>query len=196
MVHALTGFSNSGFYVDVGAYHPQHKSNTHLLYTLGWSGINIEPTPSREKAFLDLRPRDITLNMGVSEKPSSIPFYLFDEPAFNTFSKEAMEVLSKRDYPTFLKEVAVPVRPLAQIFDEHLNGRTIDLMDVDVEGFEIEVLRSNNWEKYRPKLILLENGSPILIAIEREAPKYLLDLGYELLGGSCQNLIFRDTQNT
>ena len=36
---------DSGFYVDVGAFHPFRFSNTAFLYIMGWNGLNIDANP-------------------------------------------------------------------------------------------------------------------------------------------------------
>lgn len=41
-----------GFYVDVGAHHPERFSNTNYYYLRGWRGINIEADPSLMKEFV------------------------------------------------------------------------------------------------------------------------------------------------
>ena len=55
----------SGFYVDIGAYHPKRFSNTYFFYKRGWRGINIEPNPEAIKLFKKYRVGDINLEMGV-----------------------------------------------------------------------------------------------------------------------------------
>ncbi len=66
----------------------------------------------------------------------------------------------------------IPTRPLADILDEYLPAnQTIDFLTVDVEGLDLAVLRSNNWQKYRPVVILTEtiHISPgIRVAILKE----------------------------
>ena len=49
----------------------------------------------------------------------------------------------------------VPVKKLCDVFREN-NIEEIDFMSIDVEGFEMEVLKSNDWIRYRPEWILLE----------------------------------------
>ena len=56
-----------GFYVDVGAYHPKHLSNTYYFYKKGWRGINIDPNPKSIKLFNLLRPSDINLNVAIAD---------------------------------------------------------------------------------------------------------------------------------
>ncbi len=61
-----------GFYVDVGAYDPDHDSVTKLFYLKGWHGINIEPQEKRHQLFVKKRKRDTNLNIGISSKSGSL----------------------------------------------------------------------------------------------------------------------------
>src|SRR5262249_37716331 len=74
-----------GTYVDVGAHHPRRFSNTELLHRRGWRGVNIDATPGSMAAFRRLRPRDINLEIGIAATSGDRDFYIFDEPALNTF---------------------------------------------------------------------------------------------------------------
>ncbi|MFM6346540.1 MAG: hypothetical protein ACKPFK_15520, partial [Dolichospermum sp.] len=70
----------NGFYVDIGAHHPQRFSNTYYFYLKGWSGINIDAMPGSMKIFDDLRPLDINLEIPISDKSEILTYYEFDEP--------------------------------------------------------------------------------------------------------------------
>src|SRR5438552_10905195 len=78
----------TGFYVDVGALHPVRFSNTYLFYRRGWSGVNIEPSPGASEAFRRVRPRDVTLDVGVSDRPGAMVLYVMNDPALNTFARD------------------------------------------------------------------------------------------------------------
>ena len=84
----------TGFYVDVGAHHPKRFSNTLFFYKKGWHGINIDAMPNSMSLFDKIRPRDINLEVPISEKKQKLKYYMFNEPALNGFSKELAE---KRD---------------------------------------------------------------------------------------------------
>lgn len=87
----------NGFFVDIGAHHPIWLSNTFYFYSqLGWSGINIDAAPDSKKEFEKVRPRDLTLEIGVSGKDEFISFFIFDKPEYNTFSETvAIKVISE-----------------------------------------------------------------------------------------------------
>ena len=78
----------NGFYIDVGAHHPKRFSNTHYFYLKGWRGINIDAMPSSMKLFNKQRPKDINLEIAISDKKEVLTYYGFNESALNSFSKE------------------------------------------------------------------------------------------------------------
>lgn len=146
-----------GFYVDVGAHHPERFSNTHLLYKKGWNGINIDAIPGGMKLFNKLRPRDINLEVGIGKKDEIIDFYVFNDPALNTFSKELAEKTNNSKNEFFLKKVVkVKVKRLETVLKNYLSENEIDVLNIDVEGLDLDVLESNDWSKYRPKFVLVE----------------------------------------
>ncbi len=146
-----------GFYVDIGAHHPKRFSNSYLFYQNGWQGINIDCMPGSMKSFHKYRPRDINLELGVAENEDINDYYVFNETALNSFSKKHSDKIDQGDNPYFIKEVIkVKVMPLSKILDIYLKEKEIDFLDVDVEGLDLSVLKSNDWSKYRPKFVLVE----------------------------------------
>jgi hypothetical protein len=53
-------------------------------------------------------------------------------------------------------QIEVPARTLESILDEQADLPEIDLLSLDVEGYELEVLKGLNIERYRPRYILVE----------------------------------------
>ena len=148
----------NGFYVDVGAHHPLRFSNTYLFYKKGWSGINIDAMPGSMSVFEQERPRDINLEIPVSDTNGDLTYYIFNEPALNGFSKElSMSRDGLRGEYKIVETRVLKTRALSEILDEHLpKNQTIDFLSIDVEGLDFEVLSSNNWEKYRPRVVVVE----------------------------------------
>lgn len=181
-----------GFYIDVGAHHPKRFSNTYLFYKRGWYGINIDAMPGSMKIFDSVRPRDINLEMGIGSNAGEMDYYVFNEPALNGFSKELSNQRLKSDSAYKLREVVkVCVQPLSQVLDSHLNSnQQIDFMSVDVEGLDFDVLKSNNWSKYRPKFVLAEILGSSLHEIEQSGiGEFMRDQNY-VLYANCMNTVF------
>ena len=145
-----------GFFVDVGAHHPTRYSNTFFFYRKGWRGINIDARPGIKKVFDWTRPKDINIECGVSDIPAVLRYFMFNEPALNTFSPA--EAAKKNVPPYYIKEVKeLPVCSLTFILDKHLpSSQCIDLLTVDVEGLDYQVVSSLDFDKYRPKVVALE----------------------------------------
>lgn len=149
---------NNGFYVDVGAHHPFRYSNTHLLYQQGWRGINIEPTPQAIKYFNRSRKRDINLNLAISNTQQNLTLYMFEDSALNTFDPERMRTILSSKQSNLIKKTKINTEKLADVFKKYLpKHQKIDLMNIDVEGFELNVLNSNNWSTHKPQVVLIEN---------------------------------------
>lgn len=183
----------SGFYVDVGAHHPRRFSNTHLFYKKGWRGINIDATPESMKLFNKVRPRDINLEIPISNKSKKISFYMFDEPALNSFSYELSkerEIFSKFKIKKIVK---LTPKKLSEILDKYLPYNTkIDFMSIDVEGHEYEVLTSNNWEKYKPEYLLVELlDTHSKSSSKNDVYSFLLNENYFVIGKTGRTTIFK-----
>ncbi|WMW65047.1 FkbM family methyltransferase [Nitratidesulfovibrio liaohensis] len=156
IIRRLLDTTKPGFYVDIGAHHPIRFSNTYSLYRSGWRGINVDATPGSMQLFDTLRPSDINIECAISNSCNPIPFYIFQEGALNTFDHALAEQYIQRGYP--LAEIRdISPRPLAVLLNEHLpKNQTIDIMNIDVEGQEMEVLKSNDWNLYKPSIIAIE----------------------------------------
>ncbi len=183
------GIGEPGFYVDVGAYHPTIHSNTYLFYQKGWNGINLDACPGSMLKFEKLRQRDINLEIGVGNFNGESSFFVLDEKStMNSFSKENLEHHGMLTGVT--KEVNVEVSTLETILDSYSDiFEEIDFLSIDVEGMELTVLESNNWQKYKPKVIVLEMiCTNIKDVAEHEITRYLAALGYQVVA---KNLIMR-----
>jgi FkbM family methyltransferase len=156
IIDALLTYKETGVYIDVGANDPFVLNNTLRFYRRGWRGINIEPDPRMIEQFFRLRPDDINLNVGAGNIDGELDFYQMSESTLSGFDKAAAKKSGALHGAVLKQTIKVKVTKLAEIFERHLKGTTIDFMSVDVEGFDYEVLKGNNWDKYRPSLILVE----------------------------------------
>jgi FkbM family methyltransferase len=184
-----------GFYVDVGAHHPVRHSNTYLLYRRGWHGINIDATPGSMEPFRRIRSRDINVECLVASDPAPRSFFMLNEPALNTASQSLARQRPNEDRHFRVTDtVTLTPRSLTSLLDEFLpRGRAIDLMNVDVEGLDLDVLRSNDWDRYRPTLLLVELLETPLEALERhEIVLFLRDKSYRPIAKLYNTVVFRE----
>ncbi len=155
MIARLFNASHHGFYVDIGAAHPDFLSVTRHFYDQGWSGINVEPSLRFHPLLCAGRPNDINLQCAIGTSPGLATFYEVQECAENsTLERSVADRLAATELPSTPHEVEV-VR-LADLCDLHVKERTIDFMKIDVEGGELGVLQSADWERFRPRLLIVE----------------------------------------
>lgn len=184
---------NEGFYVDVGAHHPKRFSNTYHFYRKGWRGINIDAMPGSMVQFNKMRPRDINIEQPISDCHQVLDYYIFNEPALNGFS----EKLSKeRDGRSGYKIVGVKkleTKRLDELLDSYApQANKIDFLSIDVEGYDLNVLRSLDLGRYRPSVILVEVLRTSLLDINKsDVCNYLLQFGYEVYAKSVNTVIFK-----
>jgi len=183
--------NHKGFYVDIGAHHPLRFSNTAYFYKKGWHGINVEPTPSQIKKFYSSRKRDINIDAAVGTSDDPLTFYLFNEPALNSFDKE-LSLSRENDKYKIIDKVEIPLEKLSSILDKNLpEGTEISFMTIDVEGVDFEILESNDWQKYKPKFILIEDDIDFENITQNKIYNYLKDKGYRLVGKTLRTTIYK-----
>jgi FkbM family methyltransferase len=149
--------TDRGFYVDVGANDPNVCSVTRHFYESGWNGINIEPGLVFEK-LVAARPRDVNLQLAASNHDGDVPFYEFPgADGLAGLSPEVPEPFRPLANRRFVRTVrAVPLRA---VLAQHAPSR-IDFLSIDVEGHEREVLLGNDWNRFRPRVVLVEATLP------------------------------------
>lgn len=141
------------FYIDVGANDPEHCSVTKLLYMHGARGINIEPQKDMYELLCADRERDINLCIGAGSKHGEKKLYV--QGGLST-------VVENNITAGFKEESNIEIWTLEEICDKYLPyaSTQIDILKIDVEGFEKDVLLGANFKKYRPKVIVMESTYP------------------------------------
>ena len=75
-----------GFWVDIGAHHPSHLSNTKVFSINGWRGINVDASREAIVAFNKSRKKDINVNVGIGPEHGTLDYYRMSSSPMNTFS--------------------------------------------------------------------------------------------------------------
>ncbi len=187
-------FRKEGFFVDIGAHHPKRFSNTYSFYKLGWRGVNIDPTPGVKEIFDEVRPEDISLSVAVSNVDGRQDFYMFSEPALNTFSPQMAQDYQHQGCK-LIEVRSIETRRLATLLDQYHIDRPIDFMSIDVEDHELPVLQSNDWTRFRPKVLLVE-----ILNFDMKHPdaspvhNFILNEGYELFAKTFNTVFYKDAR--
>ena len=143
-----------GFYIDVGCFHPIRFSNTMFLNSKGWKGMNIDLSQKTIDLFNISRPKDINLNFGVGSKEETLE-YFYNKELYqaNTLNKNFAESFLKKEG---LKKKKIEIKTLSYLIDKYEFNEKIDLIDIDAEGFDLEVLKGIDFKKYKIDLIMIE----------------------------------------
>lgn len=139
-----------GYFLEIGANHPTMFSQTWLLEKNGWSGILIEPLPYLAELLKEQRKNSIVFESAVSSSDKIGHAYLLikDDPA----ESELVFDMPVDDNSYKI----VQVRTLNEILIEAECDR-VDFLSIDIEGMEIEALQEFDFQKFHPKMILIED---------------------------------------
>lgn len=175
-----------GFFIDVGCHDPFRYSNTQALYRKGWSGINIDANPVTINKFNKYRKRDTNICALISNITNHLEYCYYNDHALNGIhDNKRKDILINKGYK-ILKTETINTTTLNKILEKR-KYRVIDLLSIDVEGHEMEVLKSINLDLYPVELIIVEeNGNENEII-------YFLKNKYSLIERIDRNLVFKKT---
>lgn len=145
-------------YIDIGAHHPWYYNNTYLFYRQGACGVNVEPDPSLHAGLRRRRRRDVNLNMGIGPREAELDFYVMSTPALNTFSSSEARRYVEEHGLRITDTRRIEVQTFAHAVDTYM-GRTPDLVSLDVEGWDLDILRSIDFARHRPHAFCVETIS-------------------------------------
>ena len=172
LVWEFFGRKRQGFFVEVGANDPRSGSQTWLLEENGWRGVLVEPQAVLCEKLRQARSRSRVFQVACSgpEREGEALLHIGTHDGVSTLEKQR----DSHDLQ-FVGTERVKVTTLDKVLREAGAGR-IDFLSIDVEGHEIEVLRGFDFEKYRPALILVEDGVRTL-----NKHRFLKRHGYKLV---------------
>ena len=177
-IHHLFG-NRTGFFVDVGCFHPKKHSNTWALYKRGWRGINIDIDSIKIAAFNRVRPEDINIACAISNVEGEATYYS-DGFYSLTVTMDAEFASRNNRY----KPKTTACKRLDSIIDASpYKDREIDFLTVDAEAHDMEVLTSLDFDRYKPKLVAVESHHPLFSEVcESDIYRFLIEKNYCLVG--------------
>ena len=185
-----------GRYLDVGCFHPTKHSNTFLLFKNGWNGINIDLNPLTIELFNYMRPEDININIGVSNEEEEKTLYFIDETNTQNTLSENQLIFLKEHHNLKNDEIIkkkIHTKRLDKILDDN-NVEVIDFMNLDIEGHELEVIKTINFEKIKIHYICVEmiNHNDLSKSNSAQIENLLKKNGFELIKKFDFNYIFEN----
>lgn len=159
------GHIPQGRWIDAGANDPDTDSVTRVFSDAGWTGINIEPMEPVFTHLCEQRPRDVNLRIALEESDGEREYFAVGEGrSLSTADRAAAE--HYRQSGLAVEGVVVPVRTLASVWNEYVDGE-IHFLKIDVEGAEERVLSGADFSCHRPWVIVVESIEPVNVD-ERE----------------------------
>ena len=177
-----------GVYLDIGSWDPIKASNSYFFYLRNWKGICVDPNPELIEKYKKIRPRDEFVNIGIGDAEDKINYYLLNEE-YSSMNSFDLEFIKKHKIEDQIKKtLKIPTMSIETLLDQKLSiGDRLDFFDVDVEGYDLKVLKTNNWQKYRPKIVVVESDVSIDLDVNSELTSYLGSVGYKLVGKTIIN---------
>jgi FkbM family methyltransferase len=176
---------DKGFYLDIGCHDPFRYSNTQSLYKKGWNGINIDSNPDVISKFNKYRKRDTNICALISNATKPLEYSFYNDHALNGVHDDKRKDLLKKKGYRILKTETINTITLNRVLEEN-KCKKIDLINIDVEGHELEVLSSINLDYYFVELIMVEENNN-----ENDLKNLLEKYNYFLLKRIDRNLIFK-----
>lgn len=183
----------NGFYVDVGCNHPRFISNTFLLYRRGWRGICIDANAALIKKYRYIRPRDEAVCALVSDKKEEKEFVELTNNVLSSVETEHLEDWQSKGQQVIAKH-RMQTCTLTEILDKNNAPAMIDILSVDVEGYDWEALRSWDFERYIPRMIVVEADDFDAATPDKHyIYQFLIQKNYVFKGSILTNLYFMQT---
>jgi len=183
-------------YLDIGCFDATKFSNTYHFYEKGRHGICVDANPILTAAFSAKRPRDQIVNIGLSGKTSAkLPFHVMEQATLSTFSNQEALRLESEGASKIERLIDINVFPIAEFLRSYFPDRKLDLVSLDVEGFDAEIVENFDFDFVRPAVFCVET----LEYKERGHQKkneqiinMMLSRNYMLYGDTFINSIFVD----
>jgi FkbM family methyltransferase len=162
---------NRGLYVDIGCYHPVKGSLTYYLFKKGWKGLNVDLSKVSIDLFNVARPNDHNVNAAVTDFNGDTVYY--ENGAINQ-QNSLVEDQSKN-------QIKIKAYKLNDLLDKFNIGK-VDFLNIDVEGNDFKVISTLNFNKFKPKLISIEQNTYNLEnLLNNECHQFLIKNNYFLV---------------
>ena len=179
-------------YLDIGAHHPTYLSNTYYFYLLGQRGVCVEPDATLLADFREQRSEDVLLNVGIGPDEGEAEFFVLTTPTLNTFSREEAERYVSYGAQRIERIEKVEIRDVNRVMAEQF-GKAPDLLSLDVEGLDLAILQSLDFDRYGPDVCCVETLSYAEDGSERKLDEiiaFMVSKGYFVYADTYINSIF------
>lgn len=178
----------NGTFIEIGAFDGVRYSNTKVFEdNFGWRGILIEPIPSAYNKLIQSRSKDNTFFNAACHREKGKAEYIGDHPA-SGLTGTMSDIHRQRWHSKNRKTYEVTTMPMRDMVDPNKYPH-VDLFSIDVEGGELEVLYSFDWEVVKVDVVLIElSCGPYDL---EEAREFLKNKNFEFLTRLGNNDLWR-----
>ena len=147
-----------GRYFDIGCSSPIEISNTYLFYRCGWRGIAVDGRSDLAEAWERERPEDVFFPCVLDEIDHRKNFWSFPDPTLNTCDEVTAARYCARFKSTEWRVEPRVTRSARSIWMEVYghDSPPPDLVSIDVEGYELPIIRGLISSKWKPALMVVE----------------------------------------
>jgi FkbM family methyltransferase len=181
-------------YLDIGAHHPTWLSNTYHFYEKGCCGVLVEADPGLADELRRVRPRDTVLNVGVGSEGGEADFYMMSAPTLNTFSRKAAEHSQSVSSHRIERVVRLPLLGVNEIVERYYSTCP-NFVSIDVEGMDLEIVRTFDFNRFRPEVFCVETTTYAEDRTEQKVPeiiRWMEGKDYFVYGDTHINTVFVD----
>jgi FkbM family methyltransferase len=191
----LKFYAENVSYLDIGANDPVFSNNTYFYYNKGCRGVLVEPNVGLCEKLRAVRPRDTTLAAGIGVAAErEADYYVMSQPNWNTFSKqEADHQVEVTGGKISIREVIkMPLLDINQVMADHFKGAP-SFLSIDAEGLHLAILKSIDFQRFRPKVICVETLVSGTNQVISEIPAFMESRAYVARGQTFVNTLFVDS---
>lgn len=144
-------------YLEIGANHPVSCSTTYLLHRrLNMCGVLVEANPRLLDELRRFRPQDLVLHLAITPQGGGdATIHIAEEDELTSLDRRFVE-----DWPGWkvaLREsLSVPALSLPELLEREFAGRAPLFLSIDIEGMDLDVLRTLDWTRWRPAIVQTE----------------------------------------
>jgi FkbM family methyltransferase len=155
--------------------------------------VLVEADPSLIPHIRKLRRRDVVLNVGVSSGEETVKkFYVFSDPSINTFDAAVARDREQSSTVKLCSVIDIQLMSINRIIEDYVKA-TPDFLSIDIEGLDLTVLQSLDFEKYPIPVICAETclySETHVREKDRSIEEYLAAKGYFVFADTYINTIF------
>jgi FkbM family methyltransferase len=181
---------NQGYYIDIGAHNGVDYSNTLFFEKLGWDGVCFEPIPSVFEQLKKNRTCKV-LNCALSDKEGKSEFLVLE--GYTEMLSGLVENYNENHKSRIDLEISLMggkktiIECKTDLFDNFNFPKEIDYISLDVEGSELTILKTIDFDKYKIKFMTVEANHH-----QEEIKNFMFEKKFELITSLGCDLVFKN----